>query len=88
MVSVVRPHACAAGHLFDLQTIKHKLAQLKTDISVARAFYDQCLLLHIEKKLDHTMASMAKLHCTELQNKVADECLQMHGGASCACDVS
>eukprot|EP00042_Codosiga_hollandica_P030806 m.181176 g.181176 ORF g.181176 m.181176 type:complete len:417 (+) comp53463_c0_seq1:1483-2733(+) len=66
--------------LFELQTIRHKLAELKTSIVISRTFLDHCLALHMDKRLDQTMASMAKYYCTDLQNKVADECLQLHGG--------
>jgi long-chain-acyl-CoA dehydrogenase len=33
-----------------------------------------------EEKLTAEMASMAKYWCTDVENKVADECLQLHGG--------
>jgi acyl-CoA dehydrogenase len=36
--------------------------------------------LLLEKKLDPFMASMAKLWLTEVQCRVVDECLQLHGG--------
>eukprot|EP00697_Spironema_sp_BW2_P004688 gnl/Spiro4/16365_TR8784_c0_g1_i1.p2 gnl/Spiro4/16365_TR8784_c0_g1~~gnl/Spiro4/16365_TR8784_c0_g1_i1.p2 ORF type:complete len:431 (-),score=155.80 gnl/Spiro4/16365_TR8784_c0_g1_i1:68-1327(-) len=64
----------------DLQTSKHKLAEMKTEICVARAFIDRCLVLHAERRLDSQMASMAKYYCTDLQNKIADRCVQLHGG--------
>lgn len=63
-----------------LQTVQHKLAEIKTDICVGRAFLDNCLQLHAEKRLDSSTASMAKYWASDLQNKVATECLQMHGG--------
>eukprot|EP00294_Goniomonas_avonlea_P011103 CAMPEP_0114552474 /NCGR_PEP_ID=MMETSP0114-20121206/7142_1 /TAXON_ID=31324 /ORGANISM="Goniomonas sp, Strain m" /LENGTH=381 /DNA_ID=CAMNT_0001737349 /DNA_START=105 /DNA_END=1250 /DNA_ORIENTATION=- len=66
--------------ILNLQTIKHKMAEIKTDVSVGRAFLDQCLQMHHEKRLDSATASMAKMWCSELQNKVANECLQLHGG--------
>ncbi|XP_016118092.1 long-chain specific acyl-CoA dehydrogenase, mitochondrial-like [Sinocyclocheilus grahami] len=44
----------------DLQVVQHKLAELKTDICVGRAFIDSCLQLHSEKNLDSGTASMAK----------------------------
>eukprot|EP00050_Salpingoeca_kvevrii_P007406 m.296037 g.296037 ORF g.296037 m.296037 type:complete len:411 (-) comp13307_c0_seq1:160-1392(-) len=66
--------------LADLQTVRHKLAELKTEIAVSRAFFDQCLELHAEKRLDGQMASMCKYWCTDVENKVADACLQLHGG--------
>ncbi|XP_076025890.1 long-chain specific acyl-CoA dehydrogenase, mitochondrial [Genypterus blacodes] len=63
-----------------LQTVQHKLAELKTEICVGRAFVDSCLLLHTDKRLTPDMASMAKYWASDLQNKVATECLQLHGG--------
>jgi len=64
----------------DLQTVQHKLAELKTSIVVCRAFIDQCLQLHTGGRLDGEMASMAKYWATDLENKVAGDCLQLHGG--------
>lgn len=63
-----------------LQTIQHKLAEMKTKIAVTRSFTDQCLEMHVQGKLDGAMASMNKYWCTDLQNEVAYECVQMHGG--------
>ncbi|XP_019964767.2 long-chain specific acyl-CoA dehydrogenase, mitochondrial [Paralichthys olivaceus] len=63
-----------------LQTVQHKLAELKTEICVGRAFIDSCLQLHAEKRLDAPTASMAKFWASDLQNKVATQCLQLHGG--------
>ncbi|KAI8497226.1 hypothetical protein Bbelb_251750 [Branchiostoma belcheri] len=63
-----------------LQTIQHKLAEIKTDICVGRAFVDQCLELHNQGRLDSNTASMAKFWASDLQNRVATQCLQMHGG--------
>ncbi|XP_056451254.1 long-chain specific acyl-CoA dehydrogenase, mitochondrial-like [Gadus chalcogrammus] len=63
-----------------LQTVQHKLAEMKTEICVGRAFLDSCLQLHGEKRLDSSTASMAKCWASDLQNKVATQCVQMHGG--------
>lgn len=41
--------------------MQHKLAELKTEICVGRAFVDNCIELHAEKRLDPATASMAKL---------------------------
>ena len=43
-----------------VQTVQHKLAEMKTDICVGRSFVDSCLKLIVDKKLDTNMASMAK----------------------------
>jgi len=64
----------------DLQTVQHKLAETKTSIAVCRAFIDQCMDLHNNGKLCGEMASMAKYWATDLENKVAADCLQLHGG--------
>ncbi|KAJ3584044.1 hypothetical protein NHX12_014540, partial [Muraenolepis orangiensis] len=66
--------------LANLQTVQHKLAELKTEICVGRAFLDSCLELHAEKRLDSSTASMAKCWASDLQNKVATQCVQLHGG--------
>merc|ERR1719369_1197659 len=64
----------------DLQTVQHKLAELKTSIAVCRAFVDQCMELHNEDSLGGEMASMAKYWTTDLGGEMAGDCLQMHGG--------
>ena len=68
------------GTLGDLQTVKHKLAEIKTNVCVGRAFVDQCIDLHSRHELESPQASMAKYWCTDLQNSVADQCVQLHGG--------
>jgi long-chain-acyl-CoA dehydrogenase len=67
--------------LFDKQVVRHKLADMKTALSVNRAFVDQCLELHSNKRLDAATASMAKLASTENSWKICDEAVQLHGGA-------
>ncbi len=64
----------------DFQNTRFKLADLATKVRVQKAFVDQCILLLAEDRLDTATASMAKLHTTELQGVVADECLQLFGG--------
>jgi acyl-CoA dehydrogenase len=62
------------------QNTQFKLAELDAEITAMRVFVDRCLELHLEGKLDAVGASKAKLLVTELQGKVMDECLQLHGG--------
>ena len=64
----------------DFQLTKHKLAEMKTELAVGRAFVDQCIELHCDDNLTSSTASMAKYWCTDLQNKVVDTCVQLHGG--------
>jgi len=63
-----------------LQVTQHKLAEMKTNICIGRAFADNCLKIHSERGLDSISASMAKYWLTDLQNKVAYDCVQLHGG--------
>ena len=53
---------------------------MKTNIAVCRAFIDQCIELHNDGQCDSSMASMSKYFSTDLENKVAGECVQLHGG--------
>jgi len=66
--------------LSNLQTIQHKLAELKTSTAVCRSFIDECIAQHNIGQLTNSTASMAKYWATDLENKVATECLQLHGG--------
>lgn len=66
--------------LSDFQNTKFKLAECKTETQMARVFIDNCLDLLVEGELDPEAAAMAKWWCTELQNRVIDTCVQLHGG--------
>ncbi|XP_046358776.1 long-chain specific acyl-CoA dehydrogenase, mitochondrial-like [Haliotis rufescens] len=78
--SYVKQRKAFGRTLSNLQTIQHKLAEMKTDVCVGRAFVDQCLELHNKRKLDNGMASMAKYWISDLQQKIATQCVQLHGG--------
>jgi alkylation response protein AidB-like acyl-CoA dehydrogenase len=62
------------------QNSRFKLAEMKTEITIARTFVDQCILELNDKKLTAEKAAMAKYWVTDLQCKVIDQCLQLHGG--------
>ena len=53
------------------------LAELATELRLGRVFVDQCL---VAPDLTAETAAMAKWWCTELQKRVVDRCLQLHGG--------
>ena len=53
------------------------LAELATELRLGRVFVDQCL---VAPDLGAETAAMAKWWCTELQQRVVDRCLQLHGG--------
>ena len=66
--------------VMDFQHTRFTLAELKTEIQIARIFVDRCMELLLENKLDAVDAAMAKYWTTDLQCKVVDACLQLHGG--------
>ncbi|XP_071940969.1 long-chain specific acyl-CoA dehydrogenase, mitochondrial-like [Antedon mediterranea] len=74
------------GSLFESQEIQHKLAEFKTDICVGRSFADQCIQLFEEGRLSSSSASMLKYWCTDLTNKIVNECVQQHGQSGCMAD--
>lgn len=76
----VKERKAFGNPLLNLQTIKHRMAELKTELTVARTFMDNCIQLHDEGRLDTSTASMAKYWGTDLQQKIIDECVQLHGG--------
>jgi acyl-CoA dehydrogenase len=62
------------------QHTRFKLAEMKTELEVHRAFVRHCAQLYAQKKLDVPTAAMVKLASTELQFRIADGCLQLFGG--------
>jgi len=62
------------------QNTRYTLAELQTQVQVARVFVDKCTELLTGDKLDTATASMAKYWTTDLQCKVMDECVQLFGG--------
>jgi alkylation response protein AidB-like acyl-CoA dehydrogenase len=56
------------------------VAEMATETTVARAFLDSCLTKHLEGKLTAVDAAMAKWWTTELQNKLVNQGVQLHGG--------
>jgi len=63
------------------QNTRFKLAEMQTEVQIAQVFVDKCTELLLSNELDTATASMAKYWCTDLQCKVMDECVQLHGGS-------
>jgi alkylation response protein AidB-like acyl-CoA dehydrogenase len=62
------------------QNTKFVLADCATEVEAARAFCDRALAEHDAGRLTAADAAKAKLFCTEVQARVIDKCLQLHGG--------
>jgi acyl-CoA dehydrogenase len=76
----VRERVAFGKPLAEQQTIRHRLAELATETAVGRAFLDDCVAKHLEGALDTATASMAKYWLSEMQFRVLDACVQLHGG--------
>jgi alkylation response protein AidB-like acyl-CoA dehydrogenase len=62
------------------QNSRFKLAEMKTETQIARVFVDRCIMELNARQLTAEEAAMAKWWTTELQQRVVDQCLQLHGG--------
>ena len=67
-------------NISSFQNTRYKLAEVRTEIEVGEAFIDRCVAAHAERALSTEQASMCKLWLTEMQDRVVDTCLQLHGG--------
>ncbi|MFI1206344.1 acyl-CoA dehydrogenase family protein [Streptomyces sp. NPDC020802] len=79
-IEYVKEREAFGRPLSRLQHIRFEIAEMATECAVTRAFVDRCIVDHTEGELDAVHASMAKWWATELQKRVADRCLQLHGG--------
>ena len=66
--------------ILEFQNTQFTLAEAKTEATVARVFVDHCIERLVAGTLDTVTASMAKYWVTDLQCKIVDDCLQLHGG--------
>ena len=65
----------------EFQNTRFRMADMRTDLDVAQAYVDQCVMRHNAGELTADDAAKAKLHTSELEGRVTDECVQLHGGA-------
>ncbi len=66
--------------LGSFQASRFALAEMKTEIELATAYVDQAVLALGRGELSAEDAAGAKWWCTELQGRVVDRCVQLHGG--------
>lgn len=79
-IEYTRERKAFGRSISDFQATRFKLAELKTEVTVARVFLNWCLAQHVAGELDATLGAMNKLWLSELQGKVIDACVQLHGG--------
>jgi len=64
----------------DFQVNRFKFADMRMEMDVCQAFIDRCVMAHNEGKLTADDSAKAKLFATELEDRVTDQCVQLHGG--------
>jgi acyl-CoA dehydrogenase len=79
-VEYTRERKAFGRPIADFQNTRFKLAEVKTEVTIARVFLDHSLELFLKGELDATRAAMGKWWFTELEQKVLDTCLQFFGG--------
>jgi len=79
-IAYVKERKAFGQPVLGFQNTQFKLAELKTEATIGRVFYNDCVARHLNGGLDAATASMAKYWLSDLQCKVVDECLQLYGG--------
>ncbi len=79
-VAYVRERRAFGTSIGSFQNTRFVLAEIATEIDVAQAFVDQCIRALNDGELTVEDAAKAKWWCTELQGRVVDRCVQLHGG--------
>ncbi|QQN75289.1 acyl-CoA dehydrogenase family protein [Croceicoccus sp. YJ47] len=68
--------------IFDFQNTQFKLAEMYAELMVGQAFIDRALQTYLRKgEVDMMEATVAKLWLPEMEGRVIDQCVQLHGGA-------
>ncbi len=76
----VRKRKAFGAPIASFQNSQFVLAELATEIDIARTYLDDCLAEHLTKDLSAARAARLKWWTTDLQVRTADRCLQLHGG--------
>jgi len=79
-IDYVKDRKAFGQSLAQMQNTRFKMADLKAQIEVNKSYLRHCIAKYVQGELTPVDASVAKLSASELQFKVADECLQLHGG--------
>jgi alkylation response protein AidB-like acyl-CoA dehydrogenase len=79
-VAYVRERTAFGQRIAAFQNTQFKLAELATQVEIGQAFVDRLLAAHVRGEDIVTEVSMGKYWVTDLQKRIASECLQLHGG--------
>lgn len=79
-VDYVKERRAFGQPISSFQNTKFVLAEVKTEVDIAQAYVDRCVLRLNDGELSASDAAEAKYWCTELQKRAVDRCLQLFGG--------
>ncbi len=79
-LTYVRDRIAFGKPVASFQNTKFELAAVSTELEAAQALLDSAIAALIAGELDPADAAKTKLFCTEVQGRVIDRCLQLHGG--------
>jgi alkylation response protein AidB-like acyl-CoA dehydrogenase len=79
-IDYVRERRAFGQTIGTFQNSRFALAEIRTEIDIAQAFVDRCVISLNAGKLSGEDAAKAKWWCSELQGRVLDRCVQLHGG--------
>lgn len=79
-IDYVRERKAFGRTIGALQSTRFALAQLWAETAAVRSHIDACVTAHCDEKLDAAQAAAAKYLATELEGRVLDRCVQLHGG--------
>ncbi|WP_327009843.1 acyl-CoA dehydrogenase family protein [Dactylosporangium sp. NBC_01737] len=79
-VRYVRDRTVFGRPLGQFQNTKFELAAMAAELEAGQALLDAAVLAHLDGELTPADAAKTKLFCTEMQGRVVDRCLQLHGG--------
>jgi alkylation response protein AidB-like acyl-CoA dehydrogenase len=79
-LSYARERQAFGQTIGSFQSSRFTLAELRTEVDIARSYIDRCVTELNAAALSAEEAAMAKWWCTDLQGRVVDRCLQLFGG--------
>jgi len=79
-LAYVRERTAFGAPIGSFQNTRFVLAEIATEVDIAQHYVDDCVRALGAGELTAVDASKAKWWCTELQGRVVDRCLQLHGG--------
>lgn len=79
-VAYCRERQAFGAPLGSLQHVRFELAEMSTELDVAQAYVDRSVVAYNAGALTPTDAAKGKWYVSELQKRIVDRCLQLHGG--------